>query len=395
MTILHPWYLIGLPIIGAVAIFTLFRPARRLVNVPSLRLWREAIEAADRASTRRIRRVDLSWLLVLAGLILGVLALSRPVYFSSRPARLIAIEAGPSAEIATDKAMSQFRTAANVLLDRLSTNDKVRLVLPLSLSADGDVAWDTPQEARARIASLQPLPVAGRRLDFPPLDDEVQHVYSLVPAGTGAQGGQFTTVIEIATDLPAVTLESISALVVDGNVELLAVLRRNTGGSLPENLIVDISRVGAGAGSLEFRKLMTKPVRFTGDDALASVGARIDGVVDAIVVSVRSTSENDIARSWLARTGQRRLTVTLSGRDEPILRRYIDSDPMLRFVADESDADVVISNVYYRSSLPVDKIKGSPPERPWTSARRPLLSNTTVQSPVVRRITVMPRVPMW
>ena len=76
-----PWNLLWLLGVGAVAVFTLLRPARRRVIVPSLRLWAQAAGGESQSVSRSRGRVSLSWLLLLLGAVLGVLGMSKPVLY--------------------------------------------------------------------------------------------------------------------------------------------------------------------------------------------------------------------------------------------------------------------------------------------------------------------------
>ncbi len=73
-----PWNLLWLLVVASVAVFTLLRPTRRTVVVPSLRLWAQAAGAESQSASRRQKKISLPWLLLLGGAVCGVLAMSKP-----------------------------------------------------------------------------------------------------------------------------------------------------------------------------------------------------------------------------------------------------------------------------------------------------------------------------
>ena len=117
-------------IIAAVAIVTWLRPGRRLVDVASVALWREALGELE-SDQRPKRRMPLSWLLLLLGCIAAAAALARPVWQGRQPRRVIAIQIVAGAELANDPGPARIGEAISTLCRRLDENDRVQVLLPL------------------------------------------------------------------------------------------------------------------------------------------------------------------------------------------------------------------------------------------------------------------------
>ncbi|KKK86841.1 hypothetical protein LCGC14_2759220, partial [marine sediment metagenome] len=179
MTLIWPWGLLSLLVVAAAAVVAMRRPLQRVMPVSSLRLWREAAAALGPAASRRARRVTAAWLLLLAGAVAAALALSRPVWYTSRPARRIALAVYPGAELGQTGQKALVRSA-KALLARLAPADGVRLILPTVLG--GATGRLTPDEAADRIGQLDLLPAPAARLTLPAGAEDVGHLYRFAPA---------------------------------------------------------------------------------------------------------------------------------------------------------------------------------------------------------------------
>ncbi|MCY2926186.1 MAG: BatA domain-containing protein [Planctomycetota bacterium] len=158
MTFTWPFWFWAMSLVAAAALWAMFRPSRKHVVVASLSLWQEALAATPLAG-RRARRISWSWLLLLAGAVAGVTALAGPVVRPEAAARRVAIALRPSAELGGPAGLGELRHAVGALLDRLSGNDRVQLLLPAAAGGGGQ--WVSPAQAREalqRPAILCPTP---------------------------------------------------------------------------------------------------------------------------------------------------------------------------------------------------------------------------------------------
>ena len=338
MTLLSPWFLLGLFPVVAVALWVMLRPGRQLAVVGSLALWRKAADAMDRSARRRARLVTASWLLLLAGAAAAVIAAARPVYYAANRARRIAVAVWPSAELGP-KARQRIVAAAAVLLDRLAPQDRVQLLLPAVLGGATD--WLSPAETRRRLASLGPLPVGAGELAMPPADGDASCVYHFAPAGTDIPAGPNVVAIELACDLPEVTIASAGAAPLpDERVQLFVGLRNRTGGAVSRDLTIEILETSEGravpAGSEQV--------------VLDSPRARVEKVFElpsAAGVAIRcgGRSAHLTTRAYFVRRQIAVKKVAMLGPDEPLVRRFVKVAPWLELVADPAEADLVIANV--------------------------------------------------
>jgi len=347
MELLYPWCLAALAAVAAVAAWAWFRPGSQLVVVPSLWLWRQAAETAHRDSRRSRRRVSPSWLLLLVGAVAAVLAGAQPVLRSQAPARSIAMVLYPSAEIASDEGMAELRRAATGLLERLDASDRVQVVLPVSAGVRPDDGWLSPAEARAAVESLRPLPLPARLLTFPPIGPQADHVYRIAASLDVAGGGRSTTV-SLTPQLGPASLDAAAACPADGTAgpSGLADVLISVANHLKQNWTgrVVLSAAGVGGdGKVTLRRMWEGPMTIAPGGRSQTVVSR--EAASAFVVSLEDGSPAGVARqAFLARRPRRPLTVALTGRDEPLLRKFIQAHGGLELAADVTHADVVMAN---------------------------------------------------
>ncbi|MBS3821139.1 MAG: hypothetical protein KGY81_05190, partial [Phycisphaerae bacterium] len=67
MTLLRPWWLMGLWPVAAAALWALWRPGRQLIVVASTDLWQQAFAALSPSQRRATRRLSASWWCLLVG----------------------------------------------------------------------------------------------------------------------------------------------------------------------------------------------------------------------------------------------------------------------------------------------------------------------------------------
>lgn len=316
--------------------------------VPSLQLWSRAVAELSHSGKRYSRRVTVSWLCLLVGAVCAALALARPTMFTSGPARRVAVAVCPSAEIATEKGLASLRNAVAAMLDRLGGDDRVQLLLPAEYPQDTPVDWLSTAEARKRISQLKAISAAADELQFPPVESGVQHTYIITPAGTTPSGGLNTTVIELPTNLPPITLDALAATIrPDGKADIFAKIR-NTIGEVQDDV------------ALTFGSHSGRPVIITVKEGglfqlqpgearglvglLPAANVLLVETCSPSFVKNHETDRQAISVAWLVRRQRRRVRLAVVGPDEPMLRRYIESDPLLELWGDAKDADVVFIN---------------------------------------------------
>jgi len=392
MGFLWPGSLFSLALVGAVAAWALFRPSRRLAVVGSLELWAEALAALGRSARTRSRRITASWVLLLAGAVAAGLGLARPVVHTESPARRLAISVCPSAELG--RSGETLRQAVGGLLDRLDAGDRVRILRPAVLGGPTD--WLTVAAARRVMGQVPVLPAPAEDVTVPRADDVGGLIAHFVPAGHAGTGGGRVAYVELPSRLPPSRIESLGAADVGGGTAQLFVSIRNDGPAVWNGPV----RVAAPADALaegNWPEIASQAV---------SVPA---GVVRPFVLTVRAAGafrvalgEGDEAAGFLARRDARRRKVALTGRDEPLLRRFLKADEALEWVASPAEADVVLAN---RAGAPAGKpaLVIDPPTNPsgWgrgaevsavvlrdanVAADHPVLRGVDLASAAVRRL---------
>ncbi len=368
IAILSPWWLLGLVPVAAVAIWSLLRPGRTVAEVGSLELWSRAAEMLPASHRRRARRATGSWVLLLIGAVAAVLAAARPAVYSELPARHIAIEVRPSAEIAGTASRAQLAEATAALLDRLNPTDRVQLLLPHLLG--GASEWIGAAEARAKLQAVAEREVFARadELSVPPASASAQRTYRFVAAGTKVTGGESVSIIEIPHSLAPVTVDALGAEELpDGRVQLFVALRNQT--DSPWN------------GTVRTRAFPDGASWEAGPSESVSIGPgqRREFIyelaaVRALAVEAVSAGETPGTGSsgYLARREAAIRSVAMVGPDAPHVRRYVEIDPGLLLIADPDAADIVIAN---RTDAPADKaaLVIDPPSAPpgWRRANDP------------------------
>ena len=354
MVFVWPYFLLGLAVVGAVALWTLFRPNRQVLAVGSLRLWQQAVDRLDPAHRRRSRRVSLSWAMLLLGAAAAGVAAANPLYLAARPARHVAISPILSAELAEPADAARLRQAAGALLARLDNGDRVDLLLPDAQG--GRASGLSVAEARERIAALQPLAApAGELASVGPQD--LQHVYYFVPAGAIAPKGPTVSTVPIGAS-PSPTIESLAAAAVAGdNVQVL--IRVFLPAPQP-NLSLRLL-VLAADGSTTVAKDLPLP-------ASPGLHTLIEEIPQPPALAVQLVADGKPiaspgAAACLARRTVKPLKVALVGDDHPMLRRFVRIHPAMQLVARPQDAQLVLAN---RASAPagVAALVFNPPQEP-------------------------------
>lgn len=347
MALAYPWSLAALAVVAAVAAWAYFRPGSQLVVVPSLWLWRQAAETAHRDSRRSRRRVSPSWLLLLGGAVAATLAGARPVVRSHVPARSVTLVLYPSAEIASDAGIAELRGAATALLGRLDASDRVQLLVPVSADARTDQQWLSPAQARSAVESLRPLPVPTGSLSFPPASEQADHVYHIA-ASLGVPSGGRSTTISLAPQMGPASLDALAASPANGNegsparVDVLVGVANHLKQNWTGRVVLSAASVGAD-GKVTLRRLWEAPMTIAPQGRSQAVVSR--EAAAAFVVALEDGSPTGAVRQgFLARRPRRPLTVALTGRDEPLLRKFVRAHGGLEPAAEADRADVVIAN---------------------------------------------------
>jgi len=331
----YPYLLLALLPVAAVAAWALLRRRRQEMVVGSLHLWRRALESLDRSARKSSRRVTTSWLLLLAGAVAAVLAAAGPRAGVQAPRRRVVMRLIPSAGMTHG---DNLRTAAGAVLDRLGPMDEVWLVRP-ELTG-GATGWLSPKEARKAVEQVDRLPASAADLSVPPAPSDAQHVYTFRPAGLAGGPGPRETIIEIERGTLAQLAAAGAERLPEGGVEIFASARSGAGGG---SAIVHKLRVGGDGQVVRDRHTRERLLA----DGTARVVARVEdapAVGLEIVIPAGDPGLDAPARAWFVRRPGGSVKVSIVGRDEPLVRRFIAIDPALELVADASDADVVVAN---------------------------------------------------
>ncbi|MDP6544463.1 MAG: BatA domain-containing protein [Phycisphaerae bacterium] len=381
MTFVWPWTFLVVAPVAVAALLALFRPRRNLVVVASLSLWEEAISSTASSTHRKSRRINLAWLLLLAGAIAVVLAGSRPVYHSSGPVRTVAIVLHPSAELGRDGS-AEMRLAGERLLGRFDSGDRLQLLLPEILG--GPTEWMSPREARGLLAGLSHLPVSASELRGGHAASDARHVYHLAVSSLDIATGPSVSRIDIPAHLPGVTIDAVGAeRTAPDKLQVFAALRNHSDRAAAVRLTVSDALDAAGNAVILDVTIPPKARR--------SFAAALPPA-EALSVTVRS-GDDRVAMAYLVRVKATARRVSIIGRDDPYLRRMIKVDPTLQLVADRSAAEIVIANGV---SAPPGKaalvIAPPSPPPPWRLAEEDVTSvmladaDITGDDPIMRGV---------
>lgn len=346
MIFTSPSWLWALSFVAAAALWAMFRPARKYIDVASLSLWQEALAAVPPAA-RRARKVSASWLLLLAGAAAGAVALAGPVVRREAPARHVAIALRPSAELARGAGLAEMRQAVAALIGQLTGDDRVQLLLPAATG--GATEWLAPAAARERIERLELLWAPADQVDLPRASPDAQHTWIFTPAGAADFAGPNVSVVILAAHLPPVTIDAVAA-VPDGQrgVRLFVALRNQTDRA---------QNVAATAVADDREKSSPVPVALPslllGPGERGSVCAFVAGRKTIHVMTASDPAERDDA--WLVRRERPRAKVAMVGPDELLLRRFISVSPGLELTGTPGEAEVIFANAPGPGDVPPGK----------------------------------------
>jgi len=346
MVLLWPWSTLGFGAVVVAALWALLRPSRRTAIVGSVELWSRAKDAMSKAARHRAKRVTLSWLLLLAGAVACVAAMTRPAVNAPSRSRHIALVLLPSAELGGEGGVAGMRETARRLLDRLDPRDRVSLVLPKEappvLADASPTARLTVDEARDALARLAPLPIRAADLASVEPATDVQHVYTLAPAGTTARSGPEQDVIEIPHGLGGVTVEAVGAEeTTGGHAEIFVSLRsqrdRMWSGTLRCRGLDAAGNVLWRWGSDKYRSISVSASE--SNEAIMQVVSSEILVIDAVPLG--ALDETPALTAYLVRRPVKRTKVAVTGKVNELLTRFIRSDDTLELV-DPGDPDVAL-----------------------------------------------------
>jgi hypothetical protein len=314
MTLLSPWWLLGLAPVAMAAAWALWRPARLELTVPSLELWQRAIDALAPSDRRSKRRLSLSWWCLLAGAILAVLALAQPVRVRQGPQRHIAIGVVPGYELLATGRQKAWLPASDALLARLSPSDRVQILRPALLGGATD--WMTPSEAHMQLADLPLLPALTGNLPLPTASPKAQKtvIFRFLPAPQN--DGR---VVQILGEKRQGGAAAVDAHLNHANQAELFV-------RLPDdNADVRITPILPQQASLALQR------------PAANVVTAIGPAADAYAIDVNGLT------TYLARLPGQELRVAVLGRASEALQRYVQTDILLRPTARQEEAELVIA----------------------------------------------------
>jgi len=388
MVFIWPLSLVGLIVAAAVAVWALIRPGRQEAIVGSLAVWQKALASLDRSAKRSSRRISAAWLMLLAGAVAGILGLARPVLQTAGQARDVAVSLGVSAELGP-QGLADMTAAARRLLERLDAHDRVRLVLPAELG--GPTGPLSPAEAGQRIAKLPLLAAAAADISMTVDPQDVQHVYRFVPACLAAPlgglrpAGPKTTVIAIGDHLADLTIDAIGAVALlpgaggrSGQVELYVAVRNHTDSPLAARVRVEALQPDLAGWRSAGQAEAVVPAGGRGGLILrAEAGEAIRAVLTTPPALGLQGQGTVLDSAQVARVGAARRKVAIIGRDEPLLRRFIQADRALELVGAAGEADFIFANL---AEPPPDKpaLVIDPPGDPPGWQRGPLRRAVTL-----------------
>jgi len=356
-----PWGLLSLVAVAAAALLALRRPLHRIVPVSSLKLWKRAVESAAPAAARRPRRVSGAWALLLAWAAAAGVALAQPMWRRQRPIRRMTLAVYPSAELGEAGADS-LAGSAEALLGRLSADDRVRLALPALLGGMAEPL--PPDQALAQIRRVRLLPVRAADLAVP-ADGSFGPLIRLAPAVLSLPEGPDAHTIALPAFPADVTVDAFGAEKPPGRDAEVFVAVRNHSAS-PHSQVVAI------------RSDTSPPVRRTVElPANGRAGVSADVPPGEVISAVLEGAAGPASGAYAVRRVVSPRTVAMVGRDDPLLRRFIEVDPRLILIGEAGRADIVVA---VGAAPPTGKpaLVIDPPDPPPGWGRGPVRENLSL-----------------
>ena len=350
-----PLGLLSLAAVATGAVVAMRRPLHRIVPVSSLRLWRQAVEAAGPAGMRRPRRISAAWVLLLSGAVVAAVALAGPVWQAHRPVRRVTVAVSPAAELGEVGAAALADSAA-ALLERLSPSDRVRLAVPAILG--GLTEPMPPQKAAGRIREIGYLPVRAGELSVPDAGGSFGPVIRFAPATLSLPDGPNARTIAVAAYPAALTVDAFGVEDrPDGAAEVFVAVRNHTARPRPAVLVVTAESA--------------PPVRQAIDlppGARGGVSMKVPSGPALSVVIEGASGPGSAAQ--VVRRESRARTVAMVGRDDPLLRRFIEVHPGLSLLGRADHADMVVAvGVTPPPGMPALVIDPPSPPPGWAAAK--------------------------
>jgi len=245
---------------------------------------------------------------------------------------------------------------------------------------------------------------------MPAVPQDVQHVYRFVPAGLGGQTGPETTVITVGQHLAKGTIDAIGAAALpagaggqNGQAQLYLAVRNHIDSPLAVRVRVEV----LGPDLAGWRQAgQSEAVVPAGGRSGLVFGVESGEAFRAVLTRASALEPQEQGRvldiAQVARVGAAVRKVAIVGRDEPLLRRFIQADRSLELVGQAGEADFVLANL---AEPPPDKpaLVIDPPSEPpgWqrgplrraitladanVAADDPLLAGVNLSAVAVRRV---------
>lgn len=329
MNVDQPWMLLALLGVGAVAAWALWRPGRREVLLPSLAGW--LATAGSHSPDRPRRRLSSSWLVLLLGAVLVAVAMAGPAWHRARPGRRFELAVLRSAELAGPAGSDRLARAGQLLAERLTPNDRVRLVLPTQADSPAE-RWLRPASLSETLGDLPAIPASSGELTLPAPRPGVPRVV-FAPAGAPLPTGPGLQAVALPASLPKLLLVSLSARTHLGLTSALARLRNTTGEPQSGALVWLLWRDG------QLREVARQPVKLRPGLALPVLQDLPPAGGLGVRLEVAGQAEQS---AWLTKGPSRRLGVLLQGRASRWLVKHLAADPLLRAVRTPAEADLAI-----------------------------------------------------
>lgn len=350
MVLLWPWSLLGFGAVAVAALWALLRPSRQVAIVGSVELWSKAKDAMSQAARRRSKRLTLSWLLLLAGAVACVAAMTRPAVNAPSRSRHVGLVVLPSAELGAGDGIVAMRDTAARLLNKLDPRDTVSLVLPKEAPVIRKGASPSGRlsvaEARKELLRIEALPIRADQLASVSAGPDVQHVYTLVPAGTMVRSGPGQDVIEIPHGLGGVTVEAVGAEeTADELAEVFLALRNHRDslwiGTLRCRGLDAEGNVLWRWGPDKYRSVSVSAL--ARDEVIMPVRSSEVLAVDAVPTGALDNAPDFTA--YLVRRPIRRTKVAVTGKVNEMLTKFVRSDDTLELVnAGDPGVTLLIAN---------------------------------------------------
>ena len=371
MQFLSPAWFLSLCVVAIAAAWALFRPGRQVAKTPAISIWQQALKQANLQSSFRLRAYSISWWLILIGAVFASLALVNPQISLFKKTRKIAVVVLPSAEISTSAGLEKLKKTAVDLLNRFSSEDKIKLIVA-NQNPPTQNEFLSPNQAINKLAEISPCLIKAKNIDWIAKPKNVDATYVLGFRNDINFSNQ--TNIKLQSSLPNLIIQNAKISVTPkGQTVLFASIKNSTHSALKAsfNIVGTVHKTEQGSVKPDnFETLNTFELTLLPNQTHSVIREISPGNFDAVgIIPATNNTKNitsPLGQAWFTKIVQRKINVAIIGKQSPVINKYIEADTRLNLIDKPEQADLIFAN---EINLPSDLagkpvVLISPPESP-------------------------------